>query len=159
MAKIAKKVLGTDGVDFEFTNGETLTANLGMLPEDIITRLAVHGLSQKIGDSYASANEKGWSVDECRDQALSVYNSLMDGNWASSGGSGTNILAEAVARITGLDVDECAAKVRGMTDEERKELAKRADVKAVVLDIKAERAKAKVKDGDTDASDLADLFI
>lgn len=159
MAKIAKKVIGYNEVIFTFTNGVDLVADLTMLTQDIINRLALHGLSQKLGDSYASANEKGWSVDECYDQAANVFNNLKDGNWAVSGGSGTNILAEAVARITGLDVDECAAKVRGMTDGERKELAKRADVKAVVLDIKAERAKAKVKDTDADASDLADLFI
>ena len=159
MAKIAKKVLGTDGVDFEFANGNILTAHLGSIPEHIITRLAVHGLSQKIGDSYASANEKGWTIQECHERATEVLQTLIEGNWSASGGSGINILVEAVARITGLDIDLCAMRIGNMTDAQQKELAKRADVKAMVATIKAERAKAKVKDGDTDASDLADLFI
>ena len=47
------------GVRFTFDNGETFPADLHALPEAMIYRLAVHGLSQKLGDSYAGAKGKG----------------------------------------------------------------------------------------------------
>ena len=160
MARIAKKVVGVNGVVFTFANGIELVADLEMLSGDIVKRLALHGLSQKLGDSYASANEKGWSIDECYDQAADVFNNLKLDNWAVSGGSGSNILSEALSRLTGKTVAECATAISILSDDNRKALEKRPDVKAMVLTIKAERAAAKVpvSDGDDDVDTLIDMF-
>ena len=160
MARIAKKVVTGNSVEFTFANGVTLSADLRMLSTTIIERLALHGLSQKLGDSYASANEKGWSVDECYDQAADVFNNLKLDNWAVSGGSGSNILSEALSRLTGKTVEECVTAISILSDDNRKALEKRPDVKAMVLTIKAERAAAKVpvSEGDDDVDTLIDMF-
>lgn len=159
MSKIAKKVLVDGGVRFEFADGSEMVAKLRDLPQEIVDRLAIHGLSQKIGDSYAGANDKGWSVADCRDQALNVLNNLIDGVFNAGGGSTGGILAEAVAALTGKDLDEVREVIRAMSEDQVKALRKRVDVKAEVARIQAERAQARAaSQSGGDATDLEDLF-
>lgn len=160
---IARKTATDRKVTFDFTNGRRLVADVDSLPDDILRRLAVHGLSQKIGDSYASAGDKGWTVDDCADEAEAVYEALVRGEWNRRGSSGgTTILAAAIARVLDKDEAEVATMLNAMDDEKRKGIEKDARVKAAMAAIKAERAKAKAEamaGGDGDGgTDLAGLF-
>ncbi len=159
MAKIAKKEITENGVVFSFANGEVVLATVAAMPEEILYRLAIHGLSQKLGDSYASAGDKGLTVADCADGVRDILRNLTEGIWSASGGTGSSILAEALAALTGKELGECAKILTAMPDDAKKALAKRDDVKAAVAEIKAARARAKLagqSGGDID--DLTGLF-
>jgi hypothetical protein len=155
--KIAKKEAMENGVKFTFSNGTIIMATLDGIPFEMKERLAVHGLSQKLGDSYASANDKGWSVQDCADTVAEILHGLRAGIWSQAGGSGVNIMAEAIARMLDKTAEQCAEILAAMTDDERKEMAKRDDVKAMVAQIKAERAKARLAATPGAGDDVEDL--
>lgn len=110
-ASVAKKAVAEDqsGVVFTFANGHVLTAVANDLPETVRTRLMLHGLSQKIGDSYASV--KG-IVDDAIENAESVYELLKNGEWsdrAEGVGPRPSMVADAIAealRKQGEEVDD-----------------------------------------------------
>ena len=161
MAKIAKKVVHFDigQVEFEFVNGEVVIGTLSDFPAEMVTRLATHGLSQKLGDSYASAGDKGMTVEGCAQGVRDIIANLHQSVWSAGGGSGTSILAEALARLTGQSVPDCTAILQAKGKDFAKELGKRKDVKSAVADIRAERLRAKSDaTPDGDAADLNELF-
>ncbi len=157
MGKIATKDVDGTQVLFNFVNGRRIIIDVATLPPEMVMQLAVHGMKQKGGDSYASADDKGMSVDDCADGVLAIIDNLQRGVFNAGGDRATGgIVAEALARITGQDSEKCRAVVKAMDPAQLKELRKRADVKAAMLAIQAERAKARVPD--TVSGDTGDLF-
>ena len=137
--KVSKTVTET-GVDFEFFDGSALSAQLAELTPEMQTKLALHGLSQKIGDSYS-----GEEAVNCQTIAEATFKSLVEGNWSSrSGGAGPRIsqLAEALARATGEELQDCVAKIAEMDDEKKKDLKAHPAIKAIIAEIKLEKATA-----------------
>lgn len=65
-----------ESVTFGF-EGNNMEFRLDQLPGEMITRLALHGLSQKLGDSYADSTK----VTDPEKAATDVWNNLKDGNW------------------------------------------------------------------------------
>lgn len=153
MARIAKKVTIEGGVRFEFTDGTTITTELDGMNEEIVQKLAIHGLSQKIGDSYAGAE----SVAEAISLAEGVFKNLLAGLWGAKVARGGKIV-EALHRVTGKAVEECLDLWQGMDDGRQKELRKHADIKKALADMEAERAAALAEAADDDVTDLNDLF-
>lgn len=137
MAKIAKKAVDekAERVTFGFMDGEKLACNLQDLPDDMIRKLALHGLSQKVGDSYASAT----SIDEAKQNARSVWGNLVAGVWATKAARGGKFV-EALARVTGKGYDECLAAWSGMDDKQKAELKKHPQMKKAIAEIEAENA-------------------
>ena len=160
MGKIATKVKLVAGVRFNVSNGETVDVDVTTFPEDIQTKLAIHGLSQKLGDSYASASDKGMSIQDCVDGVNEIVRSMAAGNWSATGSSGVSIMAEAIAVLLDKDIRQCADLIQGMTADERGAMSKRPDVKAEVARIKAARARAKLDTtpGGDDIDTLLDMF-
>lgn len=160
--KVSKTVReDKSGVDFEFADGSTLAANVADLPDDIKDHLIIHGLSQKIGDSYS-----GEDAENCFTIADTVYKALTEGKWSTrtggSGGPRISQLAEALSRATGQDVADCVALIADMSDEEKAGLRAADQIKAKIAEIKLEKAqadaeKAKADAGDNDM-DLGALF-
>jgi hypothetical protein len=157
--KVSKEVTDA-GVNFEFHDGATLECTLSELPEDMVMKLALHGLSQKVGDSYS-----GEDAANCQTIAETTWKTLMEGNWSSrSGGGGPRIsqLAEALARATGKEVQECVATIAEMDDDTKKDLRAHPQIKALIAEIKLEKAKAdqekaSAEAGEAPALDLASL--
>ncbi|RMH12687.1 MAG: hypothetical protein D6698_15020 [Gammaproteobacteria bacterium] len=148
MARIAKKTdLGESGVAIAF--GEEgaagkLTADLSEVSDDIRLKLALHGLKQKLGDSYAGEKDPAAAFKA----ASEVWERLKAGEWSSArSGSGGRVgqLAQALARATGVSLEEAIAKVESLSKEERAELRKHPRVQKALLEIKMEAL------GDTDA--------
>lgn len=137
--KICKKLTADKAVTFEFANDTSIVARLDDLPEDIVRRLAVHGLSQKIGDSYASAS----NVAEAIERAQDTLDMLVGGDWSVGRESTGGILAEALARATGQELDECQRLLKGMDEDAKKELKKHDSIAAALAAITSERAAAK----------------
>ena len=69
-------------VSFAFES-ETMEFKLADLSSEMVTRLALHGLSQKLGDSYADSTK----VTNPQTAACSVWNNLLEGNWGRERGS------------------------------------------------------------------------
>ena len=63
-------------VTFAFEN-ETVEFKLADLSAEMVTRLALHGLSQKLGDSYADSTK----VTDPQSAASVVWENLLEGNW------------------------------------------------------------------------------
>ena len=152
--KIATKQVDVESsvVTFHFANGKKLVCIIDDLPAEMVTRLALHGASQKVGDSYAAATENGWSVDDCFAEASAVWQNLIDGTWSDRAGRVSGVVA-AMAEVFGKEYDECLA-VWGKLDAK----AKRAVAKdPKIVKHLAERELANVK-GQKSTLDVGALF-
>lgn len=140
-ASIAKKVTAEDlsGVTIKFEDGQDLVANLADLPEDMLTHLALHGLSQKLGDSYSGEQD----ISTARALASNVLERLKEGNWAAvreGGGGKISDLAHALSAVTGQPIEACTEKLAGMEKADKSGLRKHPKIKAELARIAAERA-------------------
>lgn len=186
MSKFSKKVFGPltgnveDGaaVAITFPDESILALGLEKLSEAVVTRLAVHGLSQKLGDSFAGAASEDNPLTYAKERVAAVIEQLLAGDWRVTGVGGPRVtlLARALARATGQTVE---AAVEVLTDKEA-ELdngeTKKADnpwkqwqaslrgqpaVKAATSEIKLEDAKkaaATAPSADAQEADLGELF-
>lgn len=150
MAKIASKSKSASAVTFSFEDKakSTIVASLAELPDSMITELALHGLSQKIGDSYSGVKV----VSEALASAKAVWENLKKGQF-NSHSSGSGILAEAVARIKGISIEEAQEAIAQLDEEAEDKLRKNDRVKAVVTVIRGERAAGKLGSSDEDGLD------
>jgi hypothetical protein len=149
MAKIATKVKSVQGVEFRFEDKSktVLACQLDELNEDIVRELAVHGLAQKVGDAYSGADNPTEAIAAAREVWGNLTRGVFNGRSSGTGG----IVAEAVARIKGISVEDAAAAIGGLDEDALDALKKNARVKAMIAVIKGERAAAKAgADGDDD---------
>lgn len=128
-----------------FTDGAESEVDLDSLPAAIVRNLALHGLSQKLGDSYASV--KG-NVAEAKERYEAVLTQLRAGDWRKQreGGEGvTRVteLAAAIARFRNAPVEKANALVAAATPEQKKTWQGNAQIKAIIATIRAEKAAAK----------------
>jgi hypothetical protein len=158
MAKFCEKQYDVDSltVEFTFSDGTTRSYALRELPEEIQQRLMIHGALQKGGDSYASV--KG-NVSEGVASLDKVFENLSGGRWTAGREEGeakprTTELAEAFSRIKGVSIEEAQAAVEAATEDQRKNLRKHDRVKAVIAQIRAEKAAAKLAKSGAEDVDL-----
>ena len=142
--KMATKVRNADGVTFTFTDkGSTkLGFALADLPPAMVRELAAHGLSQKLGDSYASLATPAEGIAAVN----AVWKNLKAGVFnAAGGGSSGGVLAEAVARIKGITVEKAIAAIEAMAEDKLDTLKANSRIKATIKVIQGERAAAKLQ--------------
>lgn len=144
-AKFCEKEFSVEenSVSFSFGNGTMLELALGELSPEIQKRLMLHGALQKIGDSYAGA--KGDFGSGIKD-AQAVIDGLKSGTWRSAAGEGEGKprlgeLAEAISRIKNLPLDKVMPAVEKADEKTRKDWRSNAKVKAVIAQIRAEKAQ------------------
>jgi hypothetical protein len=96
MARTKKMIdVENQAVNFSYAAGGVRSYSLKSLSEEMIIRLALHGLAQKCGDAYAGKTEA-----EHEEATESVWNNLLDNNWGATRGSGLeDKLAEAEERL------------------------------------------------------------
>ena len=129
MAKIATKRMDLEAqaVMIEFADGHVVEIALASLTPEIITHAALHGLLQKLGDSYAGAKgDLGMAHAQCR----VVADQLLDGNWnapgrAGDGGQAFNDLVEVLVELSEDRGEEMGREeIRGiLKDLDKKQLA------------------------------------
>jgi len=136
----------TGAFSVKFENGALETFRLADIPEALHPTLALHGLGQKIVDSYAGKR------DEAHHIAMAVYENLLNGEWSLRGEAmpRITILVRALLRVAeqaGQTVDEAKVKatVSEMEKDDRKALEANPKVKAVVEAIKAEDAAKRLE--------------
>jgi hypothetical protein len=177
--EIANKEIRDDAtcVDFKFTDDTqtVLSAEIANLPEMINTKrgqvntlhyLACHGLSQKIGDSYAGC---GGVVATAIDWAAATIETLYGGDWSEQREGGgvdrpTRVVKAVMRLLTALGktFDETALLEKYKSKEARDKAMARADVKAHYDDIAVEEAqeraaKSKAKAAETTAANVDEL--
>lgn len=128
-----------------FTSGATRTVKVSDIPEEIVTQLALHGLSQKATDAGA-----GKDAEETETRVNAVLDALLAGDWTTrgegtGGASRPTLVAEAVARLKKIELADAIEKVKALPDDKRKALQASPSVQQAIAEIKLERAKAKAK--------------
>ena len=75
MAKVATKEVQDNGVKITFSDADSTVLDMGLdeLTEDMVKQLALHGLSQKVGDSYSGS---GKDLDEAVKLAQGTWERL-----------------------------------------------------------------------------------
>ena len=155
--KICVKTVDLEGqaVSFAFANGNTVEARLTDFNKEILSQLALHGLSQKGGDAYSGEKDP----QEAANLTLEVLDRLKAGEWGvkrQKGEGSITLTIEAIARLKQKDPSEIKTKYDAMSDEVKKSVRADPNVKAMVATIKAERAAAKAKSSET-ADTLAEF--
>lgn len=153
--KFCDKNWGDDGVvTFKFGNGTALSFDTNKCNDETKLDLRCHGASQKIGDSFAGV--KG-NYAEGVANAQKVIDQLYAGEWAADREGGAPRLAElaeAIARIKGIDLEKTKAAVEKATDEQRSQWRSNAKVKATIAAIRAEKAQAALEAAGKEAGEV-----
>lgn len=152
MAKKATKSIAEDfsTVTIEFgDNGAagSVKCVIEDLDEAIQAQGLAHGISQKLGDSYAGLDTPEEAFAACQ----GVLEQLLAGNWRTGGGGGggprVSQLAAALARIQGAPIEEAQKVVENLSDDQKKALRKSAVVKKAIAEIQLEASNKEIEEG------------
>lgn len=167
---MAKKTVSveTKTVVFEFGEAGNVTFDLSKVDDAMLTQLALHGASQKGGDSYAGAKSatdgtkidpNEWAKAECQRVVEQIY----AGEWTvrrASGGPGVTDLARALAEVMpDVTEAEAAERLADASKEDKAALRKHPQIKAVLERLRAERAQAKAEAAEAAAGEAEPLPI
>ena len=134
-------------------NGVCVELGLDELKPEIVTRLALHGLSQKLGDSAASFSKEG-DFHGAFGAMQGTADNLLQGVWAAKGGSGTSDLAQAIAELQDVEIEDAEAAIAGMDEDTLKEFKSHPEIKLKIAEIQKARLAARVDK----APSLSDMF-
>lgn len=153
---------------FEFEDDTQITVNLTEFPPEIVQNLALHGLSQKGGDSYAGAAKaiegtEMSAAEYARAQVERVMDQLRNNEWRATGGGegGGRItdLAIALAEVMGKDTSEAVAVLDEADKDTKAKIRKHPKIAEVLQRIKAERAAKKLADLEKAAESAEDIDL
>lgn len=164
---MAKKTVSveTKSVTFDFDDAGSITFDLTQVSDEMLIQLALHGASQKVGDTYAGAKAatEGTDIDPnewAKGEAEAAIGQIYNDDWTvrkTGSGTGVTDLARALAEVM-PDVTEqdAATRLADASKEDKAALRKHPAVKAVLERLRAERAAAKAESAEAaaDASDL-----
>jgi len=136
---IAKKLVEDTSIIFIFADETSETIELDFFSKEIINRAALHGFSQKLGDSYSGIT----NVAEAKLAMHGVLAALRAGDWNRKGGSTGGKWVEALARATGETIERTLEAWDKMTDEVKAATKKHPDLIKVLREIELERAQAR----------------
>lgn len=132
-------------LELRFASGGVVTCTVTELAEDMQRAAAFHGLSQKIGDTYA-----GKDADDALEGAEALWERIQEGHWVAereSAGPRTSLLEEAIKAACGAIgqpvAENLSEMLKGMDDAARKGLLADARVRAQYERIRAERQAQK----------------
>jgi molybdenum-dependent DNA-binding transcriptional regulator ModE len=167
---MAKKLVNLESKTVTFdVDGNTEVFQLDNVSDEMLIQLALHGASQKIGDSYAGAQaatkDSNMSVaDYVLTQVQGGIQQLYSGDWSirTGGGAGPRVtdLARALAEAYNVDEAEAAEKVAEMDSDTKKAVRKHPAIAPILDRIRAERAAAKAAESEAASgeAELPDLF-
>lgn len=145
---------------FTFGNGKVLSFDLAKVSEAIRLQLAMHGASQKIGDSFAGV--KG-NFAEGVGNAQETIDQLYAGVWKAAREDDARPrlaeLAEAIARIKQVPIEVATKAVEAGNDDQRKAWRSNAKVKAVIAQLRAEKAAAALEEAQKSGEQALEIEI
>lgn len=145
-----ESIEGSEGelqVRLDFVNGET---RIFTLPEALLSKFALHGAEQKLGDEISG-------LDDVEDAVMAI-DDLMDrlgtGEWSikreTSGLAGASVLARALVQLTGKDPVTVKADLKALSQGEKNALREHPKLKPIIAELEVNKKK-KVSNIDTDA--------
>lgn len=150
-------------VTFAFGDGEALTLDTNELSQEIILELAIHGIKQKGGDSFAgAAGDYKFAKEACKRVLDALRAGEFNAGRAAGTGSGTaknGELAEALAAIQGIELADATQMIDALDEEVRKQVRAHPQIKAKIAEQRAAKAAASAAKAMADgkAFDLASL--
>lgn len=139
-----------EGASFSFADGTTLKVELNDLSDSTLARLTVHGLLQKVGDSYSGIN----NIKDAVIAAQATINSLIKGDWSTRGEAGGMLLDALIEYFDGQQTEEqVRAKFHNMDADTKKTLKAHPKIKGIMARMLAERAEAAAEAAE-DAEDI-----
>ena len=144
-------------VSFILGNGVKVVGDLDKFPADIVERLAVHGLSQKVGDSTSNLS-KTRDFHAAFGAMQEIVDNLEKGLWSVRGGNSTSDLVAALADLQGSDTETVQAAIDAASEEQVAELRKHPQIRAKILELQAERQKALAKANAGDMPSVGDML-
>lgn len=136
---IAKKLVDESSITFVWADETSENISLELFNEAVINRAALHGFSQKLGDSYSGITD----VAQAKLAMHGVLAALVAGDWNRKGGSTGGIWVEALVRATGESIEAAMEAWDKMTDEVRAATKKHPDLIRAKAEIELERAQAR----------------
>lgn len=150
--------LDTGVVTFTFGNGTVIELDSNKLGEDMRKQLMLHGISQKVGDSFAGV--RGNFVEGVGN-AQDTVDQLLAGVWKAARDDDAKPrlaeLAAAIARIKDVPLEQATAAVEKGTDDQRKAWRSNAKVKAVIAQLRAEKAAAALQEAEKAGEEKLDI--
>lgn len=145
MAIIAKKVVTEDSLAFDWADGTATLVDLTKISDEMKHRAMLHGLSQKLGDSYSGADGNLETAKAMFNETLSA---LEAGDWNRKGGGASSggIIIEAIAAATGETIETVLTKWNEMDDATKASIKKMPQVKVAKAEIELARAQQKAAD-------------
>lgn len=137
---------GATHLELRFVSGETVKVNPDEFSDTVKVAALFHGLSQKLGDTYAGAD-----ADEAYDKTMALFERLQGGEWIAereSAGPRISTVVEAIvaakakAGVT-VTIDEVAAKYKALDKDAQKDVLNDPRIKAEYEAIKARRAQER----------------
>lgn len=141
-----------------FEGGEAASINVDSLEATMKRRASIHGVKQKLVDSYAGAKkavEDGEyeSAEEfAKEQVARIIEQLSKGEWTSKregGGPRVTLMAQAVSQVLGITVEQATEKLTAMDDDTKKTVSKSPKVALALARLRREseeRREAKLKE-------------
>lgn len=157
--KFLSKILPSDvggkprTVRFVLGNKVEVSGCLDDYTPEMVEMLAIHGLSQKVGDS-ASGFSKSRDFHAAFGAMQAVADNLANGLWASRVGSSTSDLVQALANLQGVELEAAQAAVDAADEEQLATLRKHPAVKKEIAEIVAKRLETAA----ANAPDLGELL-
>ena len=144
-----------DYMVFVLGNGVRVEFDLARCTPEMVQKLALHGASQKIGDS-TSGFSKERDFHSAFGKMQGIADNLYEGVWSDRSGGGTADLVKALAELQGASLEEVQVVVDKMTEEQLAEVKGNKQVKAKIAEYVAARAKESAKT--SQAEDLSALW-
>jgi len=145
---------GTISGRFDFRNGKSVVF---VMPAELVSRFAAHGMEQKLGDAVAGEKDEGDAFEALSDLAARLTKGEWTAQRAAGGFAGTSVLIQALVKLTGKPVEAIKEFLSAKTQAEKLALRKSERLAPIIAEIEAERAKNAPKSSvDTDSL-LAEL--
>lgn len=160
MSTIANiEVNGTE-LTATFANGTVHSIDAASLTPEVQSALMMHGLSQKVRDSYSGFGKKygDQAADYAEATAQRVMDALKEGNLTvarqgGGGGARISVWVEALAQVKGIDVNEAAEIYGNLSKEQKAAVRGHSAVKAAKVQIEAARVEGNADEDDDAALD------
>ena len=131
-------VSGDLQVRLDFVNGES---RLFTLPLELISKFALHGAEQKLGDEISG-------LDDVEDAVMAI-DDLMDrlstGEWSikreSSGLAGASVLARALIELTGKAPTQVKTDLKALSQAEKNALRDHPKLKPIIERLEVDKKK------------------
>ncbi len=131
-------------IDFNFGEHGTSTLVVAQLPADMVAKLLVYGVKQKVQDSYSGKDQKDAAVS-----AVETVKQLMEGTWAvrrAGGGPSFTLVVQALARAMQKTEAEAQELFDRLDADVQKGLGKHAELAPHIEAIRADRAIKRAQD-------------